>query len=71
MELEPKQKRALTIGAIIGGVLGAGIGYLLVTVPANLEEGVEVKPLSAGELIAITGVAATLIRRLDDFRRRT
>jgi hypothetical protein len=70
MALEPKQKRALTIGAIIGGVLGAGVGYLLATAPANLEEGVEVKPFSASELIAVTSVAATLIRRLDDFRRR-
>jgi hypothetical protein len=71
MELEPKQKRALAIGAIIGGVLGAGVSYLLVTAPANLEEGTEVKPLSASELIAMTSVAATLIRRLDDLRRRT
>lgn len=71
MELELKQKRALAIGAIIGAILGAGAAYLLATAPANREEGEEPKPLSAPELIALTGAAASLIRRLDDIRRRT
>lgn len=71
MELELKQKRALALGGIVGAILGAGVAYLLVTAPANREEGEEVEPLSAPELIALTSAAASLIRRLDDIRRRT
>lgn len=70
MELELKQKRALAIGAILGAILGAGAAYLLATAPANRAEDEEVEPLSAPELIALTGAAASLIRRLDDLRRR-
>lgn len=68
--MELKQ-RGLLIGAIIGAVLGAGAAYLLLTAPSNLEEGQEVKPLSAKDLLGLTGTAAALIRKLDDIRRRT
>jgi hypothetical protein len=71
MELEAKQKRGLLIGALMGAVLGAGAAYLLVTAPANLEEDEEPKPITATELISLTSLAASLIRRLDDMRRRT
>jgi hypothetical protein len=71
MELDAKQKRALTIGALIGAILGAGAAYLLVTNPVTLEEGEEPKPITATEIISLTSLAASFIRRLDDFRRRT
>jgi gas vesicle protein len=70
MAIEPKQ-RGLLLGALIGAVLGAGAAYLLMTAPANLEEGEEAKPISAKELLGLTGTAATLLRKLDDVRRRT
>lgn len=71
MGLEIKQKRGLVIGAIMGAVLGAGAAYLLVTAPANLDEDEEPRPITATELISLTGLLASLIRRLDDLRRRT
>lgn len=71
MERGNKLNRGLLIGAIIGAILGAGAAYLLITSPANLEEGEEAKPLGATDLIALTSGAAALLRRLDDIRRRT
>lgn len=71
MEREIKIKRGLLIGGIIGAILGAGVAYLLITSPANPEEGEEAKPLGAADLIALTSGAAALLRRLDDVRRRT
>ena len=70
MTLEPKQ-RGMLIGALIGAVLGAGAAYLLMTAPSGLEEGEEPEPLDAGDLLALTGSAAVLIRKLDNIRRRT
>lgn len=71
MEHESKIKRGLLIGAIIGAILGAGAAYLLITAPANLEEGEEAPPLRATDLVALASGAAALLRRLDDVRRRT
>ena len=70
MELEGKQKWALLIGGLIGAILGAGAAYLMTTAPAQVAEGEEVEPLSATELIALTSAAASLLRRVDDMRRR-
>lgn len=64
------KQRVMAIGAVIGAVLGAGVSYLLMTAPADLEEGEEPKPITARELIGLTSGAALVIRRLDDFRRR-
>lgn len=69
MELDAKQTRALTIGAIIGAILGAGAAYLMVTNPVT-HEGEEPEPITATEIIGLTSLIASLIRRLDDFRRR-
>lgn len=71
MELDAKKKQALALGAFIGAILGAGAAYLLVTAPANVAEDEEIKPITATEIISLTSLAASLIRRLDDFRRRT
>ena len=71
MELEAKHKRGMLIGALIGAILGAGAAYLLITAPADLAVDEERKPLTATELISLTSLVASLIRRLDDFRRRT
>jgi hypothetical protein len=71
VELEAKHKRGLVFGAFIGAILGAGAAYLLMTAPADLKEGEEVKPITATDLIGLTGLAALLLRRLDDIRRRT
>ena len=70
MELEGKQKWALLIGGLIGAILGAGAAYLMTTAPSQVTEGEEVEPLSATELIALTSAAASLLRRVDDMRRR-
>lgn len=72
MKLEANQKRGLLIGALIGAVLGAGVAYLMMTVPRDerAEEDEEPKPVTAMDLLALTSGAAALIRRLDDLRRR-
>ena len=64
-----KQQRVLMIGAIIGAILGSGTAYLLMAAPAG-EEDKQDEPITAGELLAVTGAAAALIRKLDDFRRK-
>ncbi|MCB0165441.1 MAG: hypothetical protein KDI79_14525 [Anaerolineae bacterium] len=72
MDLEPaKKKRGLALGALIGALLGAGGAYLLLTVPKNLAPGEEPEPITAGDIISLTGAAAVLIRKIDDFRRKT
>lgn len=70
MDLEPKRKRGLLIGALIGAILGAGAAYLLLTAPGG-EEDEETEPITAKELLGLTGTAALLIRKLDDVRRKT
>ena len=71
MNVDEKKQRGLIIGSIIGAILGAGVAYLLMTAPANLEEGEEPDPLTGSELLSLTGAAAVLLRKLDDIRRRT
>ncbi|RPJ54707.1 MAG: hypothetical protein EHM12_13460 [Dehalococcoidia bacterium] len=70
MNLETKQKRGLFIGALIGAILGIGAAYLLLTAPSDPDEEAP-KPVTAKDLLGLTGLAATLIRKLDDIRRRT
>lgn len=64
-----KQQRVLMIGALIGAVLGSGTAYLLMTAPSD-DKKMQEKPITTGELLAVTGAAAALIRKLDDFRRK-
>jgi len=70
MNLDQDQTTKLIIGGLIGALLGAGAAWLLMQAPDGLEEGEEPNPISAGEVITLTGSAATLIRRIDDFRRK-
>ena len=69
-ELEPKHKRALVIGSLIGALLGAGAAYLMIKAPADLEEGEEPEPITPGEILTLTGAAASLMHLVDNFRRR-
>ena len=69
MNLESKQTRGLLIGALIGAILGVGVAHLLLTAPGDDDE--ETEPISAGDLLGLTGTAALLIRKLDDVRRKT
>ena len=52
-------------------ILGAGLAYLLMTAPADLEEDDESEPLTGSELLSLTGTAAVFLRKLDDIRRKT
>lgn len=64
-----KKQKALLIGALVGAVLGSGTAYLLMTAPAD-ESKKKDEPVTATEILAVTGAAAALIRKFDDFRRK-
>lgn len=69
MELEPKQRNALIIGALAGAVLGAGIGWLLAqSAPEDYDE--EKEPIRPGEILKIVGAFAVVLRQFDDLRYR-
>ena len=66
-----KLQQVMLIGAAVGAILGAGAGYLLMTAPSDEEvSDIHPEPISTAEIIALTGVAASLIRRLDNLRRK-
>jgi len=70
MKLEQRQRNALIIGALVGAMLGAGAGWLLVQ---SAEEGVTgepKEPIHPGDVLKITNSAAGLLRQLDELRRR-
>ena len=60
-----RQQWVLIVGALIGAILGAGAAYLLTTTPRE-----EYEPVTATDLIGVTGSAAMLIRKMDDLRRK-
>jgi len=69
VELEPKQRNALIIGALAGAVLGAGIGWLLAqSAPEDYDE--EKEPIRPGEILKIVGAFAVVLRQFDDLRYR-
>ena len=69
-ETSKKKRLIMIIGSLIGALLGAGTGYLLLTAPVEPEPGKEPKKIDGGDILALTASAAILIRKLDDFRRR-
>jgi hypothetical protein len=69
MELEPKQRNALLIGALIGAMLGAGTGWLLAQ-PAEGDSGEPRKPIRPGDVLKLVKTSVNLLRDLDDMRVR-
>ncbi len=69
MELEPRQRNALIIGALVGAILGAGAGWLLVQQVEEISDE-DRKPIGPGDVLKITNSAAGLLRQLDELRRR-
>lgn len=69
-ELTPKQKKALTIGALLGALLGAGVAWLMIIAPSDEVEDEEAQPISAGDILNLAGAAAALIKMIDGFRRQ-
>ena len=69
MELQPRQRSILVIGALIGAVLGAGIAWLL-TQSGEKDRNRPKRPLRPGDLFKLTSQVAALLREIDDMRRR-
>ncbi len=69
MELEPRQLNALIIGALVGAVLGAGAGWLLVQQAEEASDEPR-KPIGPGDVLKITNSAAALLRQLAELRLR-
>jgi NhaP-type Na+/H+ or K+/H+ antiporter len=70
INLNQTQKKKLIWGAIVGAFLGVGAAWLLIQAPSGLEEDQDLEPITTSEVLTLTGAAATLLRRLDDFRRK-
>ena len=70
MQLTQSEKIKLVIGAIIGAVLGVGTVWTLMQSPTETDADGEIQPISAKEILTLTGAAAALIRGLADFRRK-
>ncbi len=69
MELEPKQRNALLVGALIGAMLGAGTGWFLAQ-PAEGDFGEARKPIRPGDVLKLVKTSVNLLRDLDDLRFR-
>jgi hypothetical protein len=69
MELEPKQRNALLIGALIGAMLGAGTGWLLAQ-PVEGDSEEPRKPIRPGDVLKLVKTSVNLLRDLDDMRFR-
>ncbi len=70
MELEPRQRNALIVGALIGAVLGAGAGWLLVQSAEEETSDEPRKPIGPSDVLKITNSAAGLLRQLAELRQR-
>jgi hypothetical protein len=69
VELEPKQRNALIVGALIGAMLGAGAGWLLAQ-PTEGDSGEPKKPIRPGDVLRFARTAVNLLRDMDDLRLR-
>ena len=70
MKLEPRQRNALIVGGLVGAILGAGAGWLLIQSAEEDVTGEPRKPIGAGDVLKITNSAAGLLRQLDELRQR-
>lgn len=70
MELDQTQRKKLVGGMLVGAILGLGAAWLLIKAPTGLAEGEEPEPITSLEILGLAGLAASLIRKLDDFRRK-
>jgi gas vesicle protein len=69
VDIEPKQRKVIVVGALVGAVLGAGVGLLLAqTAPENLEK--EKKPVRPLDIFQLMRDAAILLRQIDELRYR-
>jgi gas vesicle protein len=69
VDIEPKQRKVIVVGALIGAVLGAGVGLMLAqTAPENLEK--ERKPVRPLDIFQLMRDAAILLRQIDELRYR-
>jgi gas vesicle protein len=69
VDLEPKQRNVIIVGALIGAVLGAGTGLLLAqTAPETLEK--DKKPVRPLDVFQLMRDAAILLRQIDELRYR-
>jgi NhaP-type Na+/H+ or K+/H+ antiporter len=62
---QSRKQWAMAAGALIGAILGAGAAYLLTTTSRE-----DYEPVTATDLMSLTGSAAILIRKMDDLRRK-
>jgi hypothetical protein len=69
VELEPRQRNVLIVGALIGAVLGAGMAWLL-TQSVEEDPRHPKTPLRPSDLFKLTSHAAGLLRDVDELRRR-
>ena len=67
--LQPRQKKELIIGALIGALLGAGAVWMLIFAPSDPEVDRD-EPISANDILKLTSSAASLLNLLDWFRHR-
>ncbi|MEM7034276.1 MAG: hypothetical protein AAF629_32335 [Chloroflexota bacterium] len=69
-DLNPRQKKALFVGLVLGALIGAGITWLMILAPSDDVEDEEPQAISAGDILSLTGALASLVRMIDSFRRR-
>jgi hypothetical protein len=69
VDIEPKQRKVIAVGALVGAVLGAGVGLLLAqTAPESQEK--DKKPLRPLDIFQLMRDAAILLRQIDELRYR-
>ena len=69
MEIEPRQRNVLIVGALIGALLGLGTAWLMIQTTDDDPE-IPKKPVNPGDVLMLTSRAAGLLRSVDDLRRR-